>query len=386
MPQRKRRVALLVNMISPARIPIYSGLAEHFDLLILHGGMERNRDSWTEMERAVPNARVVRAWGWQLAVPRREKGFVFDWRYVHITPGYIQHLLSFDPEILVSGEMGLRTLIALTYGTLFRRPVWVWWGGTLHTERRLGVVRRITRAVIRRWARRWISYGQTSTEYLRSLGIALDRILQIQNGVDEQLFSSEAPPAFAISPRPVLLYVGQFITRKGVGALLGTAGALQQEGLEFSLLLVGSGPDKTALQQLVEAARLRNIHFFPPRRPAEMPSVYCSADALIFPTLEDVWGLVANEAMLCGLPVLCSKFAGCATELFTPENVFDPQNPSEFKAKLQQAIEGRLAKPDRSRLKPTPQVVTQFIRALDGSMSTPTSQPPDSRREQLYEP
>jgi len=383
---RKRRVALLVNMISPARIPIYSGLAEHFDLLILHGGVERNRDSWTGIEDIVPNARIVQAWGWQFAVPRREQGLVFDWRYVHITPGYIQHLLSFAPDAVITGEMGLRTMMALAYGSLVRKPVWIWWGGTLHTERRLGMARRITRAAIRRWARRWISYGNSSTEYLRSLGVTGDRIVQIQNGVDEHLFSPDAPPAFAISPRPVLLYVGQFTMRKGVESLLGAAAALQQGGFEFSLLLVGSGPDGAVLQQLADTVKLRNVHFFPSRRPAEMPSVYCSADALVFPTLEDVWGLVANEAMLCGLPVLCSKLAGCADELFPPQNIFDPRDANEFKSKLREAIEGRLPKPDRSRLTPTSQTLTQLIGALDMSMNAPASKLPDSRREQLYEP
>ena len=61
-----------------------------------------------------------------------------------------------------------------------------------------------------------------------------------------------------------------------------------------------------------------------------MPATYRSADVLIFPTLEDVWGLVANEAELCGLPVLCSKYAGCAKEIFTAESIFDPMDTSDF--------------------------------------------------------
>ena len=47
--QRQSKIALLINMISPARIPLYAGLAASFDLLILHGGTERNRDSWRDV-------------------------------------------------------------------------------------------------------------------------------------------------------------------------------------------------------------------------------------------------------------------------------------------------------------------------------------------------
>ena len=61
-----------------------------------------------------------------------------------------------------------------------------------------------------------------------------------------------------------------------------------------------------------------------------MPGVYRSGDALILPTLSDVWGVVANEAVLSGIPVLCSKYAGCAKELLTEESVFDPEDAPEF--------------------------------------------------------
>ena len=99
-----------------------------------------------------------------------------------------------------------------------------------------------------------------------------------------------------------------------------------------------------------------------------MPAVYRSADVLVLPTLEDVWGLVANEAMLCGLTVLCSKYAGCARELFPPQNVFDPDNAEEFTRKLREAVQGQLVASDCSRLKTTPQILADLIRALEISM------------------
>ena len=381
----KRKVSLLVNIISPARLALYSGLAEHFDLQILHGGMESNRDSWHDLDRAVPSARTVRAWGWQLEIPRKKEGKHFDRRYIHVTPGYVQHLLDFRPEALISNEMGLRTLIALTYGALFRKPVWVWWGGTLHTERKGGAMRRILRAIISRWARHWISYGQTSTEYLRSLGIRRDSILEIQNAVDERLFTAPVKPEFQVEPRPVLLCAGRLVMRKGVEQLLNAAAAVQKGGLNFSLVLVGSGPDKLALEQLAVAIGLKNVHVLPVQRPEKMPAVYRSADVLVFPTLEDVWGLVANEAMLCGLTVLCSKYAGCARELFPPENIFDPGDADEFRRKLSEAVNGRLAGPDCSRLKTTSQILADLIRALESSMREPVTPLQGATRRGVYE-
>jgi glycosyltransferase involved in cell wall biosynthesis len=367
-PKRRQRVALLVNMISPARIPLYASLAEAFDLLILHGGAERNRDTWQGTEGALANAQVRRAWGWKIPFSRKQHGKKFDELYLHFNPGFFFELARFLPDAVITNEMGVRTILALLYGAIFRRPVWVWWGGTVHTEqKKSGRLRNAVRKLVSRWAKRWISYGQSSTEYLLTLGIPHDRILELQNTANEKYFEHPASACFRLHPRPALLYVGQFIARKGVNLLLEAAARVQRQGLEFSLLLVGSGPDLNALQQTASSLRLQNVYFESPRAPHEMPGVYRSADALVFPTLEDPWGLVASEAMLAGLPVLCSRYAGCAHELFGDESIFDPEDAEDFAAKLRAAVSGQLPPPDLSRLRTTPEVAAELIHAIYSS-------------------
>jgi glycosyltransferase involved in cell wall biosynthesis len=264
--------------------------------------------------------------------------------------------------------MGFRTLLALAYGTLFRKPVWVWWGGTLHTERDIPAWKKHLRSLLARWAKHWISYGKTSTEYLCTLGVPVARILEIQNNVDETWFLQPVLPALSISPKPVLLHVGQMIARKGVAELLNAAARVQAEGKEFSLVLLGDGADTEALRNRARALCLKNVHFYPAQRPEIIPSFYRSADALIFPTMEDVWGLVANEGVLSGLPVLCSKHAGCAPELFDSEAIFDPANEEEFANGLRKAIAGRLPRPDPSRLLRTEEVAKRIVEAIRSSI------------------
>ena len=367
---RKTKVALLINMISPARISLYSCLAEAFELLILHGGMERNRDSWRGFENALPAATVTRAWGWQIPLSRRQKGRAFDEQYLHVNPGYLWQLFKSNPDVVVTSEMGVRTLCALIYGTFFRKPVWVWWGGTVYTEsKKAGLLKRALRSILARWTQHWISYGKSSTEYLLTLGISRRQILEIQNTADERYFQTAAQPHFELRPRPVLLYVGQFIGRKGVDLFLRAAAALQHEGLKFSLLLVGNGRDKPAAERLANDLGLAATQFHPSQPPQLMLGVYRSADVLVFPTLEDPWGLVASEAMLAGLPVLCSQYAGCAPELFPAESIFDPLNPDEFRERLRVAIAGGLPAPDVSRLQTTSQVASALIAALENSVN-----------------
>jgi glycosyltransferase involved in cell wall biosynthesis len=363
--ERKSKVALLLNIIAPARISFYSLLANHFDLMLLHGGEEANRTTWSGLERVLPNARVVRAWGWQIHHAKKLHGEVFDEKFIHITPGFLWHLLRFQPDAVITNEMGLRSVIALLYGSVFRKPVWIWWGGTLHSERNVGPLRKILRKVISKWADRWISYGQTSTEYLEHLGVERNRILQSQNAIDEEQFQTDAEPAWKIQPRPVVLCTGQLIERKGITLLLDSAAKVQHLGYDFSLLLVGSGREKEALQRRVEDLGLKNVEFRPAQTPEKMPSVYRSADLMVFPTLEDVWGLVANEAVLSGIPVLCSKYAGCAPELFPPENIFSPDDQSEFARKLLLAVSGQLSKTDPARLKSTRQLGLELVQELN---------------------
>ena len=360
----KSKLALLTNMIAPYRLRIYSYLAQEFDLLILHGGREANRESWGNSEEALASAKVVRAWGWQIPFKQKLDGRVFNERSFHITPGFLWHLLGFQPDAVISNEMGFRSAMALAYGWLFHKPVWIWWGGTLHTERHIDPFRCVIRRIFRHLGDRWITYGQSATEYLLSLGVERDRIFQSQNSVDEQQFSANAEPAWVIQPRPVVLHVGRLIELKGIRSLLDAAAILQLKGYEFSLLLVGEGREKRALEQHAQELGLKHVYFQPAQPPEKMPSVYRSADLVVFPTLQDVWGTVANEAILSGVPMLCSKYAGCATELFAPENLFSPEDFDDFLQKLGAAIRNGLPMPDPGRLKTTGELGFELVREL----------------------
>jgi glycosyltransferase involved in cell wall biosynthesis len=182
------------------------------------------------------------------------------------------------------------------------------------------------------------------------LGIPRERILQVQNCVDETWFEGEAEPDVDVQPKPVLLHVGRMVAGKGIAEFLRAAARLQQEGLKFSVVLVGEGHEDARLQCLAVDLRLENTRFCPSQPPEAMPAIYRSADVLVFPTMTDVWGLVANEAILSGVPVLCSRYAGCAPELFDRENIFDPLDEEEFVEALRRAVTGQLRCADRSRL------------------------------------
>jgi glycosyltransferase involved in cell wall biosynthesis len=348
---RRRKVAILTNVLTPNRLPIFERLAAQFEVTVLFSGEESNRDQWRGLEHRVRGFTVKRVTGFNFTWTKREEGGVVDTKHLHVDPGLFTALLRLRPDAIITAEMGFRSLVAVTYGRLFRCPVWVWWGGTPHTERGIASGKRLFRRWLVARTPRWFSYGISSTEYLVSLGVPRQDVVELQNCVPEGAYRNGQPPLMQFETRPVLLCVGQLIRRKGVDLLLDAAARAQAEGLSFSLAVVGSGPEKPRLEQRAQELSLRNVRFYAPEPAERMPGVYRSADVLIFPTREDVWGLVANEALWSGLPALVSVYAGCAKEVVPSESTFDPLNPADFAAKIRRAVAGELPSPDLRRLK-----------------------------------
>jgi glycosyltransferase involved in cell wall biosynthesis len=115
-------------------------------------------------------------------------------------------------------------------------------------------------------------------------------IMRWGRGVDLQGFT---PSARGISGnrRPVFLYVGRLAPEKNLDAFL----SLDLPGTK---LVVGDGPSRPGLR-----LRYPDAVFLGAKTHAELPAIYASADAFVFPSLTDTFGLVLVEAMACGLPV-----------------------------------------------------------------------------------
>lgn len=126
----------------------------------------------------------------------------------------------------------------------------------------------------------------------------------------------------------VYLYVGRVEAEKGIHLLLRAFCGLADAA---SMLVVAGG--EPALDFWNRDPRVRWLGFVPQE---QLPRVYAAADVFVFPTLGDVWGLAVNEAMAAGLPVVCSRFAGCWPDLITPPSgvVVDPRNVRELRDRM----------------------------------------------------
>src|SRR5690606_1507525 len=111
-----------------------------------------------------------------------------------------------------------------------------------------------------------------------------------------------------------LLFCGQFVYRKNPEFFTNLSIQLAKKLPDIKILLIGNGPIK---DYCISELQINKIDFFDAGfvQPSEIIKYYNSSKLLIFPTKKDAWGLVANEALASGMPVLVSSVAGVSNEL-----------------------------------------------------------------------
>lgn len=136
-------------------------------------------------------------------------------------------------------------------------------------------------------------------------------------------------------PERCFLFVGLLAPHKNVTGLLAAYSLYRQmvKRKVWGLVVVGDGPQTGELRELQCALNLRGVLWAGPRTSAELAAYYGLATVFVLPSTRDTWGLVVNEAMACGLPVLVSARCGCSPELVEPGRngfVFSPASTGDL--------------------------------------------------------
>jgi glycosyltransferase involved in cell wall biosynthesis len=124
-------------------------------------------------------------------------------------------------------------------------------------------------------------------------------------------YITERPPAATAAPAPEfsMLYLGQLIRRKGLDLLIAALSRLRD--LSWRLRVVGGGPDEARLKSLSAQLGLQSrIAFLPPAPYREAMGHVAASDVLVLPSRFDGWGAVVNEALMSGVPAVCSDRCG----------------------------------------------------------------------------
>jgi glycosyltransferase involved in cell wall biosynthesis len=122
---------------------------------------------------------------------------------------------------------------------------------------------------------------------------------------------------FGLPPdRPVVLFASKLIARKHPDDVVRAVARLRDEGVTASLLFVGSGEMEPALRSIVVEYNLSGLVSFGGFvNQAESPRVYALSDVFVLPAEDEPWGLIVNEVMCAGVPVIVAADVGCVPDL-----------------------------------------------------------------------
>jgi glycosyltransferase involved in cell wall biosynthesis len=215
---------------------------------------------------------------------------------------------------------------------------------TFHDAPRSYLKETIKRRIVRLCSAALVG-GKPQLEYLRRLGMPRERIFRGYDVVDNAHFASGAEAARleptrrrrALGlPDKYFLASARFIAKKNLPRLL-QAYALYRDRAgtaAWKLVILGEGPERPHLEGIVSGLGVQRDVTMPGfKQYDELPAYYGLASAFIHASTVDQWGLVVNEAMATGLPVLVSERCGCAADLVRPGHngfTFHPDKVDEL--------------------------------------------------------
>jgi glycosyltransferase involved in cell wall biosynthesis len=307
------KVVLSTNIIAPYRKPLFEEIGKHFDLTIICSSVtevDREWQAWDRQETFIFKSIILKG-----ITLKMKRGFFY------FQTGLVPTLREIKPEILINSSFNLNTLWGSLYAKIVHIPSLIWSEATCFSER--------DQSFARHWFRRLLIYlndayipsGIDAKEFLLSLGATEDRCFTAVDAVEDIRKSPEYESIIekvnrlrTLKSDLIVLFSGQLILRKGIDLLFAAYEKIQ-DCRSISLWIMGSGPLEKTLKEAVVRKGLKNVKFLGYMQEREKWFYYLLSDIFVLPTREDVWGLVVNEAMMCGLPVICSKNAGCCNDL-----------------------------------------------------------------------
>lgn len=237
-----------------------------------------------------------------------------------LCPGVITYLDNKYDMIVASTMPTLTGMMAIFYMQLKGIPYIIQGDGGFKKDGK-GLKERLKYQLISK-AKACLSTGITHDEYYLAYGAIKERLYRIpftslrEKDVAKRVIPPEKKrlmkSALGINPdRKMVLSVGQFIHRKGFDVLLRAAKLLDPKD---EVLIIGGTPTEE-YRQIIKEENLENVTFMEFMVPDELREYYKCADLFVLPTREDIWGLVINEAIAQGLPVVTTSACIAGQEL-----------------------------------------------------------------------
>jgi glycosyltransferase involved in cell wall biosynthesis len=214
--------------------------------------------------------------------------------------------------VIIGGYSYLAAWSTLAWAKLRNKPVALWFQSNL-ADQPQSTAKNIVKRIFVSACDAGHVYGQSSRAYLEYLGMNSASIMVKRATVDSGLFMSRRSPLHSDFRR--FVYVGRFSPEKNLPRLLEAFRVVRNQN-KAELMLIGYGPDEPLLRQKTQDLDLgESVVFTGPKTQDEVSQALAESDCLVLPSLSEPWGLVVNEALCTGIPVIVSDRCGCAPDL-----------------------------------------------------------------------
>jgi glycosyltransferase involved in cell wall biosynthesis len=184
-------------------------------------------------------------------------------------------------------------------------------------------VKRIAMPALLRTIDAVLAIGRLNREYYLHYGVESGRIFSMPYAVDNEFFRTAAERArphreqlraeLGLQPgRAVILFASKMQPHKRAADLLEAYAKLSPDAY---LVFAGDGEERANLERRARELKLDSIRFIGFRNQSELPSLYDLCDVFVLPSDHEPWGLVVNEAMNAGKPVIVSDRVGAGPDL-----------------------------------------------------------------------
>lgn len=330
------KVAFLTNFIPPYRKTLYQKIALKVKGLkiFISTEMENNRN-WTVNHNQLD---VLIQKSWMYTKKWRHEGGYIDQTPVHIPYDTISQLKKYNPDVVISSELGIRSLLSFIYCKRYKKPLILWLTLSEHTEKNKKGVRILLRKHLLKGASAFLGNGKSTERYVASLGINKPSFNAPYTS--DYYLRSLGEKSFNTTKK--VLFTGQLIQRKGVSEMINAIKewATQYPTSKIELIVAGNGPEKIHFKRIEHLPNIK-CQLLGTLPYEKLQQLYDKADLYLFPTLGDEWGVVVNEALSRGTPVIGSLYSQAVEELITEDYngwVFCPDNQQEFITTLNKAI------------------------------------------------
>jgi len=317
------KLAIVTNIIAPYKVPFFSRLSKFpgIELTVYSGAKTHQHRKWVIKDKYDFKNKILK--GIVVNIANKHN----DPICLHIQPSIFYELYKDKADIVICvGYMPLTPIISFLFCKIFKKPFILWSGTTMQSEQsKKNLFNRFVKKIIIKKSNAYLAYGSYAKDFLIKYGAKDKNIFICHNAVDNEFFFKcckrykkkigQIKKQLEVGNNKIILYIGQLIKRKGIFDLLKAFKLVKKEIQNVSLLIIGSGPIEIKLKQYCRENELANVLFMGFKQKDELIKHYAIADIFVLPSSNEVWGLVINEAMACGLPIITTNQVGASGDI-----------------------------------------------------------------------